>query len=54
MQSPRDIEEVRLMANVWRLNDERNKQLAAQALVERQEEEHWREFYAPVDDAMQE
>lgn len=54
MQTPEDIEIAKLMANAWRLNDERNRKQAAQQLLDKQNEEHWRKFYAPVDDAIQE
>lgn len=38
MMSSKDIEEVRYMANVWRLNDERNKRLAAEKLEKEEKE----------------
>lgn len=37
MMSSKDIEEVRFMAEVWRLNDLRNKKLAAEALRQAEE-----------------
>ncbi len=42
------------IANMWKANDERNQQLAAQAELARQSEQHWRKVYAPIDDAVQE
>jgi len=54
MQTPEDIEIAKFMANVWRLNDERNRKQAEENLLNKQNEENWRKFYAPVDDAMQE
>lgn len=30
MQTPQDIETVKFMANVWRLNDERNKRIESE------------------------
>lgn len=46
--------ECHFIANMWKANDERNKQLAAQAALVQQDQQHWREIYAPVDDAVQE
>jgi hypothetical protein len=40
-------DETRLMAEVWRLNDERNKRLAAEAAKAKKQ-------YAPIDDPNQE
>jgi len=40
-------DETRLMAEVWRLNDERNKRLAAEAAKAKKQ-------YAPIDDTNQE
>jgi len=40
-------DETRLMAEVWRLNDERNKRLAAEASKAKKQ-------YAPIDDPNQE
>lgn len=54
MQTPEDIEIAKFMANVWRLNAERNRKQAEQDLLDKQNEENWRKLYAPVDDAMQE
>lgn len=42
------------VCNMWKANDERNRQLAAQAELAKQKEQHWRAVYAPVDDAVQE
>ena len=46
--------ECQFIASMWKANDERNRQLAAQAELEKQKEQHWRAVYAPVDDAVQE
>jgi hypothetical protein len=40
-------DETRLMAEVWRLNDERNKRMAAEAAKAKKQ-------YAPIDDPNQE
>ncbi len=40
-------DETRLMAEVWRLNDERNKRMAAEAAKAKRQ-------YAPIDDPNQE
>jgi hypothetical protein len=45
--SLKDIEEVRAMAEVWRLNDERNRKIAA-------EKQRDRERYKVIDDSVQE
>jgi hypothetical protein len=47
MMSLKDIEEVRAMAEVWRLNDERNRKIAA-------EKQQDRERYKVIDDSVQE
>lgn len=38
MMSSKDIEEVKFMAEVWRLNDLRNKRLAAEKLEKEEKE----------------
>jgi len=47
MMSLKDIEQARFMAEVWRLNDERNRKIAA-------EKQHDQERYKVIDDSVQE
>ena len=42
------------VCNIWKANDERNRQLAALAEFNKQKEQRWQKVYASVDDAVQE